>query len=92
MCVCLFVCMLVCFSNLLRRPWFHKVIVNPDKTGISTAYMDAAGVGKIISISQVSMVLPAPDCGGGNLLRTSRKTQVSDFTCTVTGINVTNTL
>ncbi|XP_030839369.1 voltage-dependent calcium channel subunit alpha-2/delta-3-like [Strongylocentrotus purpuratus] len=35
-----------------KRPWFHKVIVNPDKTTISTAYMDAAGVGKIISLSQ----------------------------------------
>ena len=28
------------------------MIVNPDKTTISTAYMDAAGVGKIISLSQ----------------------------------------
>ncbi|XP_071499643.1 voltage-dependent calcium channel subunit alpha-2/delta-3-like [Diadema antillarum] len=35
-----------------KRPWFHRVIVNPDKTTISTAYMDAAGVGKIISLSQ----------------------------------------
>ena len=38
--------------SFIRRPWFHRVIVNPDKTTISTAYMDAAGVGKIISLSQ----------------------------------------
>ncbi|XP_070555607.1 voltage-dependent calcium channel subunit alpha-2/delta-2-like [Ptychodera flava] len=35
-----------------KRPWFHRTMTNPDKTAISTAYMDAAGVGKIISISQ----------------------------------------
>ncbi|XP_033124937.1 voltage-dependent calcium channel subunit alpha-2/delta-1-like [Anneissia japonica] len=35
-----------------KRPWYHRVIVSPHKTSISTAYMDAAGAGKIISISQ----------------------------------------
>ncbi|XP_071807181.1 voltage-dependent calcium channel subunit alpha-2/delta-3-like [Asterias amurensis] len=35
-----------------KRPWYHRVIVNSDKTSISTAYMDSAGVGKIISVSQ----------------------------------------
>ncbi|XP_002735490.2 VWFA and cache domain-containing protein 1-like [Saccoglossus kowalevskii] len=35
-----------------KRPWYHRTMTNPEKTAISTAYMDAAGVGKIISISQ----------------------------------------
>ena len=35
-----------------RRPWFKRSAANPQKTSLSTAYMDAAGVGKIISISQ----------------------------------------
>ncbi|XP_038057398.1 voltage-dependent calcium channel subunit alpha-2/delta-3-like [Patiria miniata] len=35
-----------------KRPWYHRVITNSDKTSISTAYMDSAGVGKIISVSQ----------------------------------------
>lgn len=35
-----------------RRPWYLRAVANPDKTVISTAYMDAAGVGKIITISQ----------------------------------------
>ena len=36
----------------LRRSWYKRALANPDKTVISTAYMDAAGVGKIITISQ----------------------------------------
>ncbi|KAJ8032799.1 Voltage-dependent calcium channel subunit alpha-2/delta-2 [Holothuria leucospilota] len=35
-----------------KRPWYKRVIKNPDRTSMSMAYMDAAGVGKIISISQ----------------------------------------
>ncbi|KAK2155924.1 hypothetical protein LSH36_227g06072 [Paralvinella palmiformis] len=35
-----------------RRPWFMRASSAPSKTSISTAYMDAAGVGKIITISQ----------------------------------------
>lgn len=35
-----------------RRPWFKRAASSPSKTSISTAYMDAAGVGKIITISQ----------------------------------------
>ncbi len=35
-----------------RRPWFKRASSAPSKTSISTAYMDAAGAGKIISISQ----------------------------------------
>ena len=35
-----------------RRSWFLTSASSPLKTSISTAYMDAAGVGKIITISQ----------------------------------------
>ncbi|CAD5114296.1 DgyrCDS3438 [Dimorphilus gyrociliatus] len=35
-----------------QRPWFKRASSTPSKTSISTAYMDAAGVGKIITISQ----------------------------------------
>ncbi len=37
---------------LFRRPWYNRGNSAPSKTSISTVYMDAAGVGKIISISQ----------------------------------------
>ena len=43
---------MLCLNTFRRRPWYHRVIVNSDKTSISTAYMDSAGVGKIISVSQ----------------------------------------
>ncbi|XP_013386854.1 voltage-dependent calcium channel subunit alpha-2/delta-2 [Lingula anatina] len=35
-----------------QRPWFFRAKSTPDKTSISTPYMDAAGVGKIVTISQ----------------------------------------
>jgi len=35
-----------------KRPWFKRASSTPSRTSISTAYMDAAGVGKIITISQ----------------------------------------
>ncbi|XP_067936801.1 voltage-dependent calcium channel subunit alpha-2/delta-1-like [Watersipora subatra] len=34
------------------RPWYKRAAKDPSKTSISTPYMDAAGVGKIITISQ----------------------------------------
>ena len=34
------------------RDWYQRANNAPSKTSISTAYMDAAGVGKIITISQ----------------------------------------
>ena len=36
-----------------KRSWYKRASSNPSKTTISTAYMDAAGVGKIITVSQV---------------------------------------
>ena len=35
-----------------KRPWFKRAASSPSKTSISTPYMDAAGVGKIVTISQ----------------------------------------
>ncbi|XP_064625749.1 voltage-dependent calcium channel subunit alpha-2/delta-2-like isoform X2 [Lineus longissimus] len=35
-----------------QRPWYLRTVANPTLTSISTPYMDAAGVGKIITISQ----------------------------------------
>ncbi|KAK2171035.1 hypothetical protein NP493_1112g00008 [Ridgeia piscesae] len=35
-----------------KRSWYKRATSNPSKTSISTAYMDAAGVGKIITVSQ----------------------------------------
>ncbi|CAH1773823.1 unnamed protein product [Owenia fusiformis] len=35
-----------------KRPWFYRAKSDPSKTSISTVYMDAAGVGKILTISQ----------------------------------------
>lgn len=45
----------LCFFTLVvffRRPWYKRAANDPSKTSISTPYMDAAGVGKIITISQ----------------------------------------
>ena len=41
-----------CLYVYYRRSWFKTSASQPLKTTISTAYMDAAGVGKIITISQ----------------------------------------
>ena len=38
--------------TLHSRAWYKRAESAPSKTSISTAYMDAAGVGKIITISQ----------------------------------------
>jgi len=35
-----------------RRPWYQRTLVNPAKTAISNAYMDASGIGKVVTISQ----------------------------------------
>lgn len=35
-----------------KRPWYLRTVAAPTLTSISTPYMDAAGVGKIITISQ----------------------------------------
>lgn len=35
-----------------RRPWYRRTSSTPWRTSISTPYMDAAGVGKIVTISQ----------------------------------------
>ncbi|XP_074641618.1 voltage-dependent calcium channel subunit alpha-2/delta-2-like [Tubulanus polymorphus] len=35
-----------------KRPWYLRTVAAPDKTSVSTPYMDSAGVGKIITISQ----------------------------------------
>ena len=37
---------------IYRRPWYKRTSSAPHKTSISTPYMDAAGVGKINTISQ----------------------------------------
>lgn len=42
-----------------RRPWYHRALVNPSKTAVSNAYMDANGIGKVITISEaVFQALP----------------------------------
>ncbi|CAI9736897.1 Hypothetical predicted protein [Octopus vulgaris] len=38
--------------NPVKRPWYKRTSSAPHKTSISTPYMDAAGVGKIVTISQ----------------------------------------
>lgn len=35
-----------------KRPWYRRTSSTPWRTSISTPYMDAAGVGKIVTISQ----------------------------------------
>ena len=44
---------------LFRRPWYHRALVNPAKAAVSNAYMDANGIGKVITISEaVFQALP----------------------------------
>jgi len=38
--------------NVFRRPWYRRTSAAPHQISISTPYMDAAGVGKINTISQ----------------------------------------
>lgn len=38
--------------NPTKRPWYKRTSSAPERTSISTPYMDAAGVGKIVTISQ----------------------------------------
>lgn len=35
-----------------RRPWYLRSLTNPNKIAISTAYLDSAGIGKVITISK----------------------------------------
>jgi hypothetical protein len=42
----------MCHEHVYSRAWYKRAESAPSKTSISTAYMDAAGVGKIITISQ----------------------------------------
>ncbi|VEL08167.1 unnamed protein product [Protopolystoma xenopodis] len=35
-----------------KRPWYWRTIASPDKITISTPYMDSAGSGKVVTISQ----------------------------------------
>lgn len=47
------------FFFLFRRPWYHRALVNPSKAAVSNAYMDANGIGKVITISEaVFQALP----------------------------------
>lgn len=47
------------FFSLFRRPWYHRALVNPSKAAVSNAYMDANGIGKVITISEaVFQALP----------------------------------
>jgi len=42
-----------------KRPWYHRALVNPAKAAVSNAYMDANGIGKVITISEaVFQALP----------------------------------
>ena len=55
--------------KLYRRPWYHRALVNPAKAAVSNAYMDANGIGKVITISEaVFQALPRNttniSCGG----------------------------
>ena len=50
---------LLLFFFLFRRPWYHRALVNPSKAAVSNAYMDANGIGKVITISEaVFQALP----------------------------------
>jgi len=45
--------------SIFRRPWYHRALVNPSKAAVSNAYMDANGIGKVITISEaVFQALP----------------------------------
>ena len=35
-----------------RRPWYRRTVANPHLTSISTPYLDSAGAGKVLTISQ----------------------------------------
>ncbi|XP_015752971.1 PREDICTED: uncharacterized protein LOC107332703, partial [Acropora digitifera] len=57
-----------------KRPWYHRALVNPSKAAISNAYMDANGIGKVITISEaVFQALPqnssSNSCGSLENLR-----------------------
>lgn len=57
-----------------KRPWYHRALVNPSKAAISNAYMDANGIGKVITISEaVFQALPqnssSDSCGSLENLR-----------------------
>ncbi|CAH1252963.1 CACNA2D2 [Branchiostoma lanceolatum] len=44
------------------RPWYHRAITNPQKITISNAYLDAAGVGKVVTLSRAIFEgMPIPD-------------------------------
>ncbi|EDV25350.1 uncharacterized protein TRIADDRAFT_55341 [Trichoplax adhaerens] len=36
----------------VKRPWYLRSLTNPTKIAISTAYLDSAGLGKVITISK----------------------------------------
>ena len=53
------ICNITVFWLFLRRPWYHRALVNPAKAAVSNAYMDANGIGKVITISEaVFQALP----------------------------------
>ncbi|XP_031549203.1 uncharacterized protein LOC116286765 [Actinia tenebrosa] len=35
-----------------KRPWYQRTLVSPAKTSVSNAYMDASGIGKVVTVSQ----------------------------------------
>lgn len=49
---CKYVAFIYLFIFFNRRPWYKRTSSAPERTSISTPYMDAAGVGKIVTISQ----------------------------------------
>ncbi|KAJ7333705.1 hypothetical protein OS493_015788 [Desmophyllum pertusum] len=48
-----------------KRPWYHRALVNPSKAAVSNAYMDANGIGKVITISEA--VFQAPPQNTSNM-------------------------